>query len=95
MPLSGSVQLLLITVAPTAAAASLQSSRPSSMSELASSAISLQLGHTALAMSRSSAASSSQPWPSAVVFSGGSGDAEPSWLRMVRQPLADVHGGRP
>jgi hypothetical protein len=65
--------------------------RPSSTSSSAST--SLQVGHAALALSRSRAASIVQSSPAD--GAAGSGAVAPFWFTIFRQPLALVHGGKP
>src|SRR3569833_4494984 len=93
LPSSGPPQLSLMTAAPSLAAVSCAIMRPASMSLLVRTSRILQSGHAADAMSRSSAVSPVQS--SLAGASGGIGDLLPSWLTMVKQPDATVHGGSP
>src|SRR5262249_39410056 len=85
-------QLLLITVAPCAAAAfSAANSETSGFDDWTSRI--LQLGHTALTIWMSSAVSIVQS--SVDGGAAGSGDVAPFWLSTVRHPFARVHAGSP
>src|SRR5882757_6271213 len=92
-PPDGPPQLLLTTIAPAAAAAFCAMNRPLPWSSCASMKRSLQVGHTALAMSRSRAASTVQSSPRGEL--AGTGVAAPVWFTTFKQPLAFVHAGRP
>jgi len=85
-------QLSLITVGRAAAAAFCAVYMVMPLSSAWTTMI-LQVGHAALIASTSSAVSSDQSLSGG--DSGGSGAVAPSLFRMVRQPLARVHGGNP
>src|SRR4051794_8781546 len=94
VPSDGPPQLSLITTTPAIAAAAFwDTNRPLPWSSCASTSTSLQVGHAALARSRSSAASTVQSSLAGAL--PGSGEVAPFWLTIFRQPLALVHGGRP
>src|ERR1043165_513453 len=85
-------QLSLITAGLAAAAAFCAVNMFMPLS-LAWTTMILQLGHAALTASTSSAVSADQSLSGG--DSGGSGAVAPFWFRIVRQPLARVHGGSP
>jgi hypothetical protein len=92
-PCSGPPQLLLITVAPSVAAAPCPNSIPAPWLSVAWTTRILHSGHAALTMSMSSAVSTRQS--SLTGGFGGSGVVAPSWFTILRQPLAIVHAGKP
>src|SRR5439155_9304471 len=78
-----------MTEAPRRAAVSSAAARSVNALEFASTRTTLQFGHTADAMSRSSEISCAQP-----PFARG-GAVPPPWLTLRKQPLAVVQAGSP
>jgi hypothetical protein len=79
-----------MATAPMLAAVLTEVPRSASVAEFASTRRILQSGHPALTMSRSSEISPAHP-----ELACGSDVVEPVWPTFAKQPLAEVHAGRP